>query len=154
MATMHPARNTRIATAGLSFTALFGMVTAFTVNAQLAHAQQVQQLQLDEQAKRLAEALNDSNKFVKPRIQIVLVTPKVQPSPQKPNIWSGSASGSYTPYTATSRQPKRSSGHTATSGASNTQGNVVTSQPTQRTPVVVVQPNQQSQGSSGGSVTR
>jgi hypothetical protein len=161
MRSAHRARRARIATTGLSLSAMLGMISVFGWNAQVAaQAETAHKIEVAKQAK-IAAQIVASRAAAKPHVRVVVVT---VPAPVRTRYvtvpgnnsgsqaTSNSGSGYQSPRVVTSG----SNGPTTT--RVNRPAPVVHTAPVVRTapvvhtaPVVVTPPVQNSQATSGGS---
>ena len=146
----HPARRARIATTGLSLSAMLGMISAFGWNAQVAaQAEAVQKVAAAKQAQ-VAAQIAASRAAAKPHVKVVVVT---VPAPVKTRYVTqpGSTSGN---QNSSGYNPPRSNTQVVASGANVQQPPRTVKRPApvvHTAPVVVYPPAQTSQATSGGS---
>ena len=145
----HPARRARIATTGLSMSALLGMISVFGWNAQVAaQVETAQKIQSAKQAK-VAAAIAAGRAAAKPHVRVVVVTVPAPVRTRYVTAQSNSSGNQGSP----SKSYGQSNNRVVASG-SNTHSSVQVSRPApvvRTAPVVVYQPVQTSQATSGGS---
>jgi hypothetical protein len=152
----HPARRARIATTGLSLSAMLGMISVFGWNAQVAaQTESAQKVEAAKQAK-IAAQIAESRAAAKPRVKVVVVTVPAPVQTQRSTQSSGNYSGRNN--TSTSTSGVSTSSRTVTTSTRSTQQ--VTPRVTKPAPIVYTAPvvanppAQTSQATSGGSTVK
>jgi len=152
----HPARRARIATTGLSLSAMVGMISAFGWNAQVAaKADAIMQAQAAKQAQ-VAAQIAARQAAAKPHVKVVVVT---VPAPVKTRYVTQPGSNSGSQNSSTYNQPSRNT-QVVAAGSNVQQAPRTVNRPApvkrpapvvHTAPVVVYPPAQTSQATSGGS---
>ena len=154
--TAHPARRARIATTGLSLSAMLGMISAFGWNAQVAaQAEAIQKVAAAKQA-HAAALVAARQAAAKPHVRVVVVT---VPAPVKTRYVKQPGSNSGSQNSSTYNQPSRNT-QVVAAGSNVQQAPRTVNRPApvkrpapvvHTAPVVVYPPAQTSQATSGGS---
>jgi hypothetical protein len=142
MRSAHPARRARIATTGISLSAMFGMISVFGWNAQVAaQAETAHKIEVAKQVK-IAAQIAASRAAAKPHVRVVVVT---VPAPVRTRYVSvqGNSGSQSTSNSGSGAQSTR-----VVASGSNVRTNTRVNRPA---PVVVTPPVQNSQATSGGS---